>query len=399
MNRVFWYFKGYVRICAKGACVAQFLNALSKDRVPFWDPAWIDAFTVQISVFWIDRSRAFASANKTLCDVTVIWSEGFGKNLQKLRRRIVFLFGVVFCVMLIAVSQNYLMFFDVAGNETVSEEEILRALDDLDVRFGTLAANINPKWIKDHMLNMLPQLQWVTVTQNGCFAHVVVRERSRVPEAVRQRGYANIVASRSGLITSQSIARGQALKQPGDIVEAGEMLVSGIVDLERIYSVVYAQAEIFARTWYDKTVVIPQNYREKVYSDKKHKCVWLELGKSKIKIFGNSRISTTDCDKIVNKVRLTLPGGYALPLLLSVESFLPYEPIDVKLSHVSAQILLEEYAYERVLGSMHAGRILRYQSQWKANRDLYQLFAHFECHEMIAHTVEGKWNEEDFIND
>lgn len=399
MNRIFWYLKGYVRIRIKGACVEKFLNVLSKDRVPFWDPEWVDAFTVQVCVFDADRTRVVALANKTQCDISIIQAEGLGKILQKLRGRIILLLSVAFCILLIVVSQNYLMFFDVTGNEKVPEEEILRALDELDIHFGTLAANLDPKWIKDHMLNMLPQLQWVTVTQNGCFAHVVVRERSQVPEAVQRRGYANIIASRSGLITDQSISRGQALKQLGDIVEEGELLVSGIVDLERIYSVVYAQAEIFARTWHNKTVIIPQNYQEKIYSDRAHTSVWLEFGKSKIKIFGNSRISTPNCDKIIDKVKLTLPGGYTLPLSLSIESFLPYEAKDVKLSHVSAQILLEEYAYERILDSMHAGRILHYQSKWNDSGGCYQLLAQFECHEMIARTVEGKWNEEDFIND
>jgi len=396
MNRLYWYFKGYRTITISGVSIDRLLNNLMKNSIPFWNIEFLDSFTLKANFFIKDEFSLQKIAEASMCQVDFIESVGLKDALAGLFKRKMLLIALLMSICTVVTAQNFVLFYEVSGNVTVTDEEIIRALDALDIEIGTYGPSIKPKWIKDHVLGMIPQLQWITVTQNGSRAQVVVRERPLTPTTVQRCGYANIVASRPGLITEQSVVKGQALAHPGQVVNTGDLLVSGVVDLERVYSVVYAQAEIYARTWHDKDVIMPAEYQNKAYSGHRTVCMWMEIGKRRIKIFGNSRIYDTACDKMVSKITLTLPGELELPLSFLVETFVPYEVETSYVSSVCAQEMLEEYAYDRVCTELCAGSILRYSSELTNSDTFFRINADFECHEMIAKTVEGKWNEEDF---
>ena len=399
MNKLFRFLRGYVRIKIKGAAPDQFLNALTENRIPFWDPIWYDAFTIEICTLTKDLTGIQHIADKTFCQLMSAERVNLVRVSGSVFYRPVLIAGVIGSILLIMFMQKYLLFYDVTGNVIVSDDEIIRTLDMLHVGIGAYGPDIKPKWIKDHVLQIIPKLQWITVTQNGSTAHVVVRERPAAPQITDRKGYANIVASRGGMIVQQSIYEGQAVRSVGDVVSEGELLVSGIIDLERVFAVVHAQAEIFAKTWHEMDIVIPKKCSGKNYLQDNFLCFWLGIGKQNIKIFGNSGISDTACDKIVNKYVLTLPGDHQLPVCLIVERFEKYETSHSALTQEQAQLTLETYAVESVVKQMKAGEILREGMGVECSGDCFRLNAVFECQEMIARTVEGKWKKEDFIND
>ncbi len=399
MDRVIWYLRGYWIVEIMGATPGWILNRLTEKRIPFWDVTWLDPFTLRISIFPKDLTAVRQAAEAAMCEVRDASIMGAKHALRGIFHRPVLIIMLAVAVLTVLVTPQFLLFYEVSGNETVPETLILRTLEDLGVGVGMYGPNIRPKWIKDHVLNLLPQLQWITVTQNGCIAEVVVRERPETPQTLERRGFANVVATRSGMITEQSIYAGQAVKKTGDLVLAGEMLVSGLVDLEQRYAVTYAQAEIFARTWRSSEIVIPEIYNVKAYSGQTQKCIWLELGKRRIKIFGNSGILTMNCDKMISRRILTLPGDLQLPAAVLIETYAPYETDEARLDSDRAAEQLTDYAVNAALADMQAGQILGHNAFLSLDGGAYHLKSVLECHEMIAETVEAKWNEEDLNDD
>ncbi len=398
MDNLVWYLRGYWILEIHGAEPDRVLNRLTKERIPFWSLKHLDLLTVEICVFQCDMSRIQEIAANLSCEVSKITKTGFIRSIQGLFRPVL-VSGVFAMLLVLFAIPNFLLFFHVRGNNTVSASEILRHLEGLGVGFGTIGSQVDPQWIKDHMLNSLRQLQWITVTQNGCLAQVVVRERPETPNVIDRRGFANVIATQSGMITDQSILAGQALKKPGDIVLKGEMLVSGVVDLERVYAMEYAQAEIYAKTWRKTEIVTPSKVLKKTgWKDTRH-CIWLEIGKERIKIFGNSGIYTNACDKMISRKTLSLPGGYQLPVALMIETVMSLETEQSRLDKSYAADLLTKCAVDAAMSDMQAGEILR--NEWSMTEEwgVYRLDSVLECHEMIAKTVEAKWNEEDFTDD
>jgi len=399
MNRLFWYICGYWRVKISGAAPEWVLNRLTASRIPFWDLHWLDAFTLEISIFRQDLRLTEQTSVLSQCEVQQIEEIGAANQFKSFLHRPVFLTGVLITMVFLIVLPNFLLFYHVAGNEMVPDAQILRALEDLDIGVGFYGPNIKPKWIKDHILQVLPELQWITVTQNGCMAQVVVRERPEIPETLERRGYAHVIATQSGMITKQSVYAGKAVHEPGDFVLAGEMLVCGLVDLERTYTLEYAQAEIYARTWRKKTVVMPENSLEKGELLGTTHSVWIEFGKKRIKIFGNSGISTAGCDKMIFRKILTLPYDLKLPVSLLVETNCFYSMEEELVSQECALEILADYAERSAVSQMCAGEILHHSTAMEQDNGCHVLTSVLECHEMIAQTVESKWNEEDFIYD
>jgi len=399
MNRLLWFFCGYevVKIC--GASPQWTLNTLTLRRIPFWDLKWEDPLEVQISVFRRDFAAVEQAAADSQCNVTQKTEAGYWKTIRRIARRPVLLLAVVLAVLSLWLIPKFLLFYEVSGNETVPDQQILRELEKLGIGFGTYGANLNPRWIKDHMLNTIDRLQWITVTQNGCKAKVIVRERPETPKTIDRKGYAHVVATQSGLVTQMSVLAGQPVVQPGDFVLEGDLLVSGLVDADRVFLMEYAQAEIFARTWRKSTVVIPQTTLEKEKTGEEFCCIWLEIGNHRIKIFGNSGISTVTCDKMINRKILTLPDGSVLPTALLVERLRPWQGSPVTLDREATSAMLTRHVEQTILQRMQAGEILSHQVQLQQRSGCFVLSSVAECREMIARTVEAKWSEEDFADD
>lgn len=399
MNKLMWYFLGYEVMQITGATPQWAINELTRQRIPFWDIRWLDDFTVQICLFKRDTERASEIAERQMCEAQRMGGRSILYACSGLFRRPLLLILLLLSVAAVLVLPKFLWFYEVVDNETVPDAQILRELDEIGIGIGTYGPDIHPKWIKDHILEAMPQLEWITVTQNGCRAQVVVRERKSAPQTLKRRVCADVIATKDGLITEQYILAGQPLHKVGDIVLKGEKLVSGIVDLESRFQVQHAQADIFARTWRSITVKTPAFCFQKRPKPKDHHSIWLELGKKRIKIFGNSGITYDGCDKMIDRKILSLPGNLSLPVSVVTETYIPYELHEQALDAQWSRSMMEHYMRQRVRGDMQAGEILNMQVQLSNADRCYLLNGSAECREMIAETVETKWNEEEFDHD
>lgn len=399
MREVVWFLRGYLIIEISGATPGWALNRFAKERIAFWNIIWKDAFTVQVCILRQDLNRAEKAIESAMCQGRCVRSVGLRQSAGSILRRPVLVIMLALALAAVAVIPNFVLFYSVSGNETVTDEEILRELQSLGIGFGIYGPRIKPQWIKDHMLNIIPQLQWITVTQNGCRAEVIVRERPEVLEREDRKGFANVIASQGGVITEQSVLAGQALHKVGDTVKKGDILVSGVVDLERVYAIENAQAEIYARTWRAQKTLIPADYQKKVYSGDSWRCIWLVVGEKRIKIFGNSGIYEATCDKMIETRPLSLPGGLELPVSLVIETFTPYEIETAGLTEATAQMLLSSYAEQTAMHQMIAGEVLQRTYDLKEENGCYCLSSILECHEMIAVSVKSDWIKEEIIND
>ena len=395
MNKIAYYLRGYNRVHLSGAEFSLFLNNMVKDRIPFWNLERNGPFDLSISIFCRDLDQTTDNIDRSMCEFHYVEKIGFGDTVKGLLHRKLFLVGLSVIILFFLVFPQFVFFYEVNGNMEISDEQILQTLYEIGIHEGIYGPRLKPKWIKDHVLNVLPELQWITITQNGCKAKVVVRERPDTPEITNRKDLTNIVAAHGGLITDISVLEGQAVCKPGDIVSKGDLLVSGLVDAGRVYRLVHAQAEIFARTWKRNVLVTPRISRIKQIVEAEEMTLWLELGKQRIKIFGNSGIMDTSCDKIINKEFLPLPGKLHLPFAVVTERCFLREMQDAELSTDYVQNLLQTRLRNQIIHSMRSGIISSERFLFEKDLDVYILEGIFECHEMIAEAAEANWNEKE----
>jgi similar to stage IV sporulation protein len=118
-----------------------------------------------------------------------------------------------------------------------------------------------------------------------------------------------------------SVFEGRAVRFAGDTVAQGDILVAGGAG-ERTVS---ANAEVWARTWYELTAKYP-NMSKKVYTGEEKCRRYIIVAGNKINLSSNSGISWRNYDKIITQKTLRLLSGNALPVTLVTERYRRYVP-------------------------------------------------------------------------
>ena len=93
--------------------------------------------------------RAFA-------DAQVLRTYGLRQRYGGLRKRPVLVFGLLLALFATFFFQKFVWVVDVQGTQTLHKEEVLRALEEEGIRFGTWSADIDSELTKHRMLNRLP---------------------------------------------------------------------------------------------------------------------------------------------------------------------------------------------------------------------------------------------------
>ena len=183
INRI----RGQVRIRVECAFPERVLNLCGARDLAFWDLEWESptAFTCRLSRN--DYGKLRRAAEKLDCELTVVGREGAPFFLRRFRHRTALVTGLVACGLGLFVGSFFVWDYQVEGNETVSTERILRALEKNGVGLGAFGLSLDGEDIRNHVLLDIPELSWIAVNVSGCRADVQVRERVMAPEIIRRR--------------------------------------------------------------------------------------------------------------------------------------------------------------------------------------------------------------------
>ena len=148
--------------------------------------------------------------------------------------------------------------FEVEGNEKVSEEEILSSLEEFGLKVGSYIGAVDVRKLQQQMLLKFDDLAWIGININSSVAEILVHERVFPPQQERNDdGLFNIVASESGQIKRLEVYSGQPVVQVGEAVNAGDLIVSGIVeDPKGNATLRHARAKVLALVPFNKEFVI-----------------------------------------------------------------------------------------------------------------------------------------------
>ena len=384
MTRAFRWLTGYARLEIRGGSPHWCLNRLAADGIAFWDIEWIDALTVFVTVYTKDEKRAARAAQRSMCTARTAASTGFRVRYAGLQRRLPLLIVVALSVLLSIVLPRFIWFYSVEGNDTVPTEKIVRAARDAGLRLGMYGPEIDPQTVKNRVLEKLPELSWLTVTQNGACAVIEVRERTLQKAPFDRRRPSDLLAVRDGLVTEIGVLEGSAAVRPGEIVQKGQVLIRGRTDLEQAVRYSAALGEVYARTWRDFTVRTPSFRACRAEATASATVVSLQFGKKRIKISRGSGIFPPECDKMTVTRQLTLPNGHTLPVALRIERGVWRETRTEEVPERESSNLSSAAARRLALRDTIAGEILREDLRFSRGAGGDTLHAVIECREMLA---------------
>ncbi len=380
--------RGQVRLRVECAFPERVLNLCGARDLAFWDLEWESdtAFTCRMSRR--DYAALQRAAERLECRLTVVGREGVPFLLGRLRHRQALLVGLVGGGLALFLGSFFIWDFEIEGNEAVPEEQILRALEDCGVTIGTFGMSLDGESIRNHVLLEIPELSWIAVNVSGCQANVQVRERVEPPELVDEETPANVVARRAGLVLEVRDWNGMAAVLPGTAVTEGQLLISGVEDLETLGARVLAgTGSVQARTWYSLTTTIPLQMETKRYTGREKTVLSLVLGKQRIKFSSNSSISGEKYDKITQRTPWSLLG-VPLPVTVVTETYRFYETETVTLDAAQAKALGEEILTEQLEAQVAPyGTVTSTLCTSRQRGDALEVTLAAECVEEIAQRV------------
>ena len=319
----------------------------------------------------------------------IIQRDGLYWWLKQFLTRPVLLLGMGLLCALILLLPGRVLFIRVEGNEEVPSLHIREAAEHCGIRFGTHRRDVRSERVKNALMQELPQLQWVGVNTYGCVAVISVRERS-VPEGNRKcPSFGNIVAARSGIISSCTATRGTLLCQPGQAVTRGQILISGYLDGGIHIQMTGAQGEVYALTKRGLECVLPMDWLKKVDLSPAGRRFSLLVGKKRIFLRKDSGIWDTTCGRIYSENYITLPGGFQLPVAWCVDTFFAAETASETYPQSDGEAVLRQWADAYIRQKMIAGTVEEEFVRIHFADNRYRLTGEYVCTEMI-----GLWQAE-----
>ena len=178
------FLRGQVLVHIESGCPERVVNLCAGAEVPFWDVQWLSPVELTLRTTRRGLAQVRRAAEQVGASATVRREQGAPLLARRLRRRYVLLAAALLTVLLVVEGNFTIWEFQVSGNETVSDEAVLRALEDYGITIGTRSLDIDQKDMRNHVLLELEDVVWLAVNVRGCVARVQVVERVRGQDMV-----------------------------------------------------------------------------------------------------------------------------------------------------------------------------------------------------------------------
>lgn len=361
---------------------------MTAQGIRFRDYHKTDMLTAELLVALADLKQVQVCAKKTMCEMEIVKISGLLPGLRAMGPRLGYLLALFLLVLLVFWLQKHIFFLEVEGNESIPEEKIIEILEENGIGFFTSTEELDMNLLKNEILAQIPELGWITINTEGPIATVLVRQREEKPAVSAHSGPANVVAVKSGIIEHVTVTGGTSQVKNGDVVTAGQLLISGVTNLDKTLLLTRAEGEVTARTYARKTAILSDSILEKRYTGREEIKFSVTFGKNTINFYKTSGISYDNYDKMTVRKTLTLPGGYVLPLTVTKTILREYETVNCPLDAQRAESLLSDAVEQDTAGKLLAGMILDLRLHLRQEEGLYTVSGIVECREEIGVSVE-----------
>ncbi|NLM14071.1 MAG: sporulation protein YqfD [Epulopiscium sp.] len=346
------YLKGYVTIEVSGFSVERFMNLASHKGIYLWDIQRNKA-KVQMKVSIAGFRLLKNCAKKTKCRVRIIEKKGWPFIAHRYRKRKVMGLGFLVFFSILYLLSSFVWVVEIKGNQRIPTEELIKALNGYGLKPGVWKNRINPTNIEDFLMSDFDDIAWTAVEIKGTKVTIELTETVIKPEIIDQTTPCDLVAEKTGLIVSIATRAGTPKVKPKDVVQKGDVLVSGELIVKQdeegtVTKYVHADAEVKAKTRYELTYDQPLTYIVKQYTGEIKKQYSLNVLDKKVNLF-NPRISFQNYDKIISSKQLSLTKYLVLPIEGIVYEYREFIPVTHKRTLEEAKKLAEEEIKKRLM--------------------------------------------------
>lgn len=284
--RLWNYLRGYVIIKIEGLTLEKFINLTIAKGIYLWDIERID-YTVLHAKIGIKAFKEVRDVVKKIgCRVNIIQKKGFPFFVHKLKYRKMLALGLIICLGVLFFLTSLIWSIDVVGEEDISKQLILSNLHKIGIYVGVNKSNVDEELVKKTLLKEVGSISYAKAEIKGTKLIIEVKKREIAPEKVEKNIPCNIVSKNKSVIEKIVAKNGKALVEKGDIVDEGQILITGTIEDERFDEplLVHSDGIVLGRTNYMKIIEEPLIKTIKEETGRDYKAREFIIGKKTISL-------------------------------------------------------------------------------------------------------------------
>ncbi len=273
--KIWNYFKGYVIIRVEGLTLERLLNLSAAHNIYLWDIKRQNNIVLEMKSTVRGFKELREIVKKVGCRVEIKEKIGFPFVIMRLRERKMLVTGFLLFVVTIFLLTSTIWKIEILGNEQTPKENIVSLLKEHNISTGKLKFNIKKQTIKDVLIDNYDYFSFISVNIKGTKLIIEVKEQDLPPEKIDKSYPCHVVAKKKGVIVKVIPRSGRAIVEKGEVVNEGEVLITGILSNENTQEniFVHADGEVYALTRYSSIIKEPiikneERFTGKVYRQK-----------------------------------------------------------------------------------------------------------------------------------
>ncbi len=307
-----------------------------------------------------------------------IGTYGVAHLAASVKARSALLLGVVLMLFLFFFCRSRVWSIEIKGE--LDSDFLREVLFSCGLREGMALRELSTREVENAVLQREPGIAWIAVSVEGVQVHVEYIPRVAGEEGgfVPSNVGANVTAAYDAVICDISASRGTPVVRVGEVVKAGDLLISGV----RGYGTVYAEGTVIGRVTRRFCVEVPfETVRERVLEKKTRGIAFSLFGKT-IPLFRAGKGEVTEI------IRAETGEGVLLPfcLIREIEYITTEEPVHLGENEVVR--IARQLAYAELDAALEDAELVSRKTEGIFTESGYTLVIEVEYLTNIAKTLE-----------
>ncbi len=311
------WLRGYVKVQISGVSPERFINLCLNKKIFLWNLVKADDY-YQFHISVKNYRKLKPVVKKTGLIPRIKRKYGLPFYLHRNRKRKGFFIGVFLCILAVYMMSLFIWDISILGGSKYTPEAMLKFLNENQVYTGIRKKKVDCQEIEETIRLAYKDIGWVSAEIRGNRLIIKLTETSMPAPAQEARAPSHIIATKDAMIKSIITRTGTPLVKPGDVVKKGDILVSGINNIEDDFDViidkkpVIASATITCKSYYDYYDAFSMFYMKKIFTDEVKKGYYIIIAGKKLFLHNPSN-PFDKYDIIVNENKLHITDTFYLP--------------------------------------------------------------------------------------
>ena len=370
MARLDEYLFGYFRGRVETEDVSRLVNALLKleicsDVAPSGD----------FSLGRRDKARFFEYAAHGL-RFRLSGPLGLWGALVRLCHSYGILLALALGIFIFLVSAGRVWDVRIDGNDRLTDRQIETYLASQGLEIGVPWRSIDKSAVENSILTENGDIAWISVNRRGTVAYVqlIESENTGIPDESAPP-YSNLIAECDGVIEEITVESGAAAVKVGDVVRAGDVLISGIVESEKGITLCRAAGVVRASSVTELTATVTETASERAVIGHRTVEIRLNIFNFSVNIFKNYGNCENTCDIIRENRNFALFGKLRLPIRIEKAYAVEYEQRQYKRSEEEMSSLAKRQLDAMMYSVFKDSDVLKLRTESHLSDGVYRITA------------------------